>query len=426
MTHKTFKDLLIKGRGICVLEVKRDPARYFADLLWACSHELAFDAQCEGSRAWYVYQMICCYPDKSSFLNTLIRNLDNCRSNGGWKLQYLSEILMHFVRDGDREAEAALWRKYDQLYEVLRSKKRLPDRYFAERDDFSMLCVNLGENRNAMVRIAEDIGRLYRENSIYDGWAFDWLYAENGKRYLKTLERKAEKSENIAAYLRESRRTEEEELQEKKNRSPSPVVVGSRLKRAPLEEKLAYMERYLGEKEPEARAQALRPFTRCPYPGDISPVVEDMGSECTRLRLTAGLVLENIRSDQVRHLALDRLAEDPETWFPMLIRNYEDRDADFVTNFVQSMPMDHSSATYWHAVHLDVLKMADHGLKVPCQLLMHIYYSTYCSNCRCKALRQMGRRRMLTDEILEECLYDSQEQVRIYAKRIWNRRRIHK
>lgn len=191
MTKKEFRQMLLKGRGCCIQAVREAPERYHSEILWACSHEIAFDTQCEGSRAWYVYTMIECYEDKSPFLNALIGALDKSTSRNLWKMQYFAEVLMHFVLDGSGEAEAALWRKYEALYALLRSKKRQPRRYFSERDDFSALCIDLGQRRDAMVKIAEDIGRLYRENPIYNGWYFDWLYACNGKHILKTLEKKA-------------------------------------------------------------------------------------------------------------------------------------------------------------------------------------------------------------------------------------------
>ena len=423
MTKKEFRQFMLKGRGCCIQAVRRDPERYRSEVLWACRNEIAFDAQCEGSRAWYVYQMIDCFEDKTPFLHTLIAALDHSRSNYGWKVHYLGEMLVHFMLDGCTEAEEALWRKYEQLYAILRSKKRRPRGYFAEENDFSALCVDLGERREAMVKIAEDIGRLYREQSFYDGWSFDWLYAQNGERILKTLEKTAEKSENIAAYLQESKRVEEEELQNRENRRPSPIAEGKRLKQASREEQLEYMELYLREQEPEERTQALRVFTRCPYPGDISPVVADMESEDPHLRFVARLVLENVQSPQIRQMALDNLDADPDAWFPMVVRNCREEDAAFITTYVKNTPTDRECNTPWHGLHLDVLKMLDHGKKAPAELLLHIYETTYCSNCRQEALEQMGKRRMLTEEILEECLYDSLDKVRTYARRALNRRK---
>ena len=51
MTKKEFRQYMLKGRGCCVQAVSADPERWRSEVLWACGHEIAFDAQCEGSRA---------------------------------------------------------------------------------------------------------------------------------------------------------------------------------------------------------------------------------------------------------------------------------------------------------------------------------------------------------------------------------------
>lgn len=81
------------------------------------------------------------------------------------------------------------------------NKKRLPQEMFPQRDDFSMLCQVLCENKTDMIKIAEDIGELYRKKTFYDGYDFDWLFETKAKRYMRTLTKEAEKSANIAEYL---------------------------------------------------------------------------------------------------------------------------------------------------------------------------------------------------------------------------------
>lgn len=411
--------MLLKGRGCCIQAVRSDPERYHSELLWACGHELAFDAQCEGSRAWYVYTMIEYYEDRMPFLYALINALDKSRSTGGWKLQYIAEVLMHFVLDGSVEAEDALWRKYEQLYAILCSKKRRPRRYFSERDDFAALCIDMGERKQAMIRIAKDIGKLYRESSIYDGWDFDWLYQQNGKKYLSTLQKLAGKSENIAAYLRVSEAWEEEERKIWENRPNSEKTLSIRLRSEGNPDLVwEYVERYLRETEPEDRARVLRSFGRCPYPGDPDPLLADALSENEELRFAALRALEELRHPKVRQFALDHMQEAPEDYFPLLVRNYEDTDESFVTDLLQSTPTDHACTTSWHALHLDILNMEDSGLVVPEGLLFHIYETTYCSCCRSHALRQLGARRLIPREILEEAAWDSNADVRNYARKL--------
>ena len=65
MTKKEFKYRMERGLGSCIVELKRTPdkARYKDIIIWGCKHVLAYDAQCEGTRSRYLYQMIELYED---------------------------------------------------------------------------------------------------------------------------------------------------------------------------------------------------------------------------------------------------------------------------------------------------------------------------------------------------------------------------
>ena len=54
----------------------------------------------------------------------------------------------------------------------------------------------------------------------------------------------------------------------------------------------------------------------------------------------------------------------------------------------------------------------DGGMK---HLLPLLYEHTPCSCCRESVLRSMAKHRMLTEEILKECLYDSSYEIRRFA-----------
>ena len=55
-------------------------------------------------------------------------------------------------------------------------------------------------------------------------------------------------------------------------------------------------------------------------------------------------------------------------------------------------------------------------------LLRYLYEVTFCSECRRYNLQAMVARRMLTDDLLRECLYDCNEDTRRYAARLLRRR----
>jgi len=426
MTQKQFKDALLRGQGRCVYAAQADPEKYFSQVLWACDHEIAFDAQCEGTRSGFVYRLIRCYEDRSPFFRAVLAAFRKTTSTSGWRMLYLAELLSFFAGDGEETAEQALWQKYQELYGLLYARKRARSGIFPERDDFSMLCLILGQRNAAMVRIAEDIGRLYREKPFYDGWDFDWLYATCAKRHMRALKKQALVSENIAAYLRAGQAADENAAQSRSGKALSELsglALSLKLSRTGDPDTVRqHAEAYLAQTAPEARAKALEVFIICPFPLDPQPIIEDADSPIEDLRSAAWRALEKIRHPAVRSFAMERLQRDKENALPLFIVNYRPQDAAQLTALVKSIPVDRRGDALWHGIQMDVLHMADHRIKAPAELLRFTYETTYCSCCRHTAVQQMGKRRLLTDALLRECLHDSNDEIRNYAKQALRRR----
>lgn len=428
MTQKQFKEGLLRGQGRCIQAAQADPDKYYNLILWACHHELSFDPQCEGTRTWYVYQLINCFQDKIPFLKATIRNFDNTKSDGRWKMLYLAELLYHFSCDGEDAAEKALWRKYEKLYVNLMARKRRPSGLFHERDDYEMLCQVLVEDKVVFIKIAEDIGKLFLERSFYDGFDFNWLYGSKGKQYLSALKKQAKKSEYIAKYLSIGQEYEQECEASRENRteniSKKGIALSRWLKReADQDTVLYYVQAYIEQSDFEARAEALTAFCRCPYPENPLPIIEDTKSGCENLKEVAWQALENIRHPMVREYAIQNLQNDPKTVLPVFVKNYQEQDATLLESLVKSVYVEFDDTTGWHGIHLDVLGMVNDGLKAPATLIQHIYENSYCSCCRERAFLQMRKRRMLTNEILEECLLDSNDDIRTYANQCLKKRK---
>ena len=90
-----------------------------------------------------------------------------------------------------------------------------------------------------------------------------------------------------------------------------------------------------------------------------------------------------------------------------------------LVRLVKSIPVTYDDREDWHGVYstvLDLLKTK--GIKAaPKELLPYIYEHTLCSMCREYIVREMGRRHMVTEELLRECLYDSNYEIRSYARK---------
>lgn len=417
MTTTQFHNALLQGRGSCILAVREDPEAYRSEILWACRELTSFDTQCEGSKAWFIRELVRCYDDPTPFVGAACDALMSCPSDGSWHVFCLMELLEWFYRDGHTAAWEALLRKYRQLYhEMLHIGPPEDCCYWAARDDYERLCVILSWCQTHFLEIAHDIGRLSLETEWLKEWEFDWLY-HKGRRYLRSLTKAAEKDPCLAEYLR-VHETAYQEFQSQRTNRPRKRLPW---KCADPERLNAAMDRYLTAETPEDRAKALDAFHWTAYPGDPAPILADAQSDNERLRNAAWLTLAQIRHPAVRKFALANL-DTEEDAFPIFVTNYEKRDEERLMGHLRSQTVDFACTTWWHRDQLDVLRMDERRPLAPRAALQFIFDTTYCSCCRYDALQQMGRRRMLTDELLEECRFDSNDEIRSYARRALRRR----
>lgn len=460
MTKKAFREAMARGLGRCVLELDHaeDVERYREIVMWGCTHDLSFDAQCEGTRAWYLRELIRRFCDETPFLDGVIRKFSGYRSNGGWEFSQYCELLALFAQEGNGQASAALWEKYEVLYGKLKSKrKRRKNGTFPERDDFEVLCIELIDAAayplETYLKIAEDIGVLLSESPLRDVLLFDYLFVHCEQTYGKArvhnaLKKKAKVPPALDRYFckmsawndnisgkacRHSmpQTTEEilkafDEEQENEKESGGPIQIRrirTWIKKAGNTEVLSILaHRYLSEEDASKRTEILQVFGKdCPFPLSPEPLIRDAGSKDEALREAAFYALCYVRDEKVRRFALE-LAERGEYTAEaviLLANHYRKEDRELFVGLVKSIPVTYHDKAGWHGAYsavLDLLKTKNNG-PAPKELLPYLYEHTLCSFCREYIVKEMGRRRMLTDEILRECLYDSNDEVRRYAKR---------
>lgn len=427
MTKKEFKEAMLRGLGRCVRAVEQEPERYRALVLWACQRDISYDTQCEGTRAWYVYTMVSAYGDKEPFIRAAADALRKYRANDGWGVQYLSELLMLFTLDGSDIARQALEEKYQQLLTAMHTRQRRPNRVFHERSDLEQLGLTLSVDSASFLRVAADFGRLYRQKKYMVSGDFDWFFAAKGTRYKRELLSAAKKDENIACFLQReqdcvaAREASWEQRKVLPIEKRSVVALSRWLAREGNPETVErYALAYRNERQPDLRAQALKVFFWCPYPDDPVLLIEDTRSDCAELRDAAWRALEGLRHPAVRMFALQNAnmgINTPEN-FGLLVSNYQPEDGKLLEKLLREM----IAAKDWDSVHwagLDVYRAfyKGSGIPHPKHLLPALYEYNPCSCCRESALTYMSKHRMLTEEILEECLYDSNDEIRTYAEK---------
>jgi hypothetical protein len=429
MTKKEFKEAMLRGLGRCVIAVRQEPEKYRDLVLWACKRNFAYDAQSEGTRSWYTYTMAKAYPDKETFISATAEALRKYRPNGSWDLLHLSEVLMFFAMDGYESARNALEEKYQEVLAGMFARKRRPNRVFHELSDLEQLGLVLAVESKTFLRIAGDFGRLYREKKYMCDGDFAWFFSSKGGQYRRTMEAAARKDKNVACFIKREQADidAQERFRQQRTEKPEENLTRFRLsrwlaKKADSETVERYARAYQMQTEPEARAKALEAFAWCPYPGNPQPVIEDTRSACEALSRTAWQALENLRHPAIRDFAHDNNAKGNRTVenFSLLVTNYIPEDAMLLESLLKEL----IAKKNWdeiHAAGMDVYRAfrVDSVIPHPQHLLPLLYEYNPCSYCRESALVYMSKHRMLTKEVLEECQYDSNYDIRrMAAKRL--------
>lgn len=455
----------MRGLGRCVLELDHteDVEKYREIVMWGCTRDFSYDAQCEGTRAWYMRELIRRFPDEKPFVDMVIRKLTQYRSRAGWDFSHYCELLGRFAREGNRQALTALWRKYGELYEILKNKKkRRQNGTLPERDDFEVLCIELidiaAHPLETYIKIAEDIGALMLKKSALEPGPFDFLSSHCEQTYgkgkvRKMLEKRAESSPAMKRYLSDGLAWNSEMLVGK-HRQPIPQTTEEMLKIFDEEQKKeqesggsgwnvrrlgfrvrawvkktgntevlsVLAQRYLAEQNPLERARLLFIFGQgCSFPMSPEPLIRDARTGDEILKEAAFYALDYVRHEKVRQFALE-LAEREECVseaVSLLANHYQREDREMFVKLVKSIPVSYDDKADWHGAYSAVRSLlGTKGVKdAPKELLPYLYEHTLCSFCREYIVKEMGRRRMVTEELLQECLYDSNHEIRGYAQR---------
>ena len=478
MTKKEFKRAMLCGLGRCMqtLDTEEDIEKYREIILWGCTHEIFYDAQCEGTKSKYLYEMVKYYPDVSPFIEAVIDCARQQMAKNSWLFFQCCEFLGFFGADGDKRARQALYALYEELYQILMHKrKRTKYGLLPEKDNFEQLCiaiVNMESTKEDCIRvyckIVEDIGALIRNSSMIDPWSFAWFQScwegEFGeKRLHNILAKRAGKSEAVRYYVTAvQQRQKEMENRDADRRKMSetakdiydklaqggrvgydvPILIVRLLTNSGQEQELKELAKYhKREKDVEIRAQLTRLLAReeSAYLLDIDILLADCRSNYKLLQEYAFLALSYIRHQKVREYAFELLGDvkDPvnilkkaaeleyfESVFVMLIYNYEKEDAVWFTEAVKAIPVLRRETVNWHFIYMELRHIFENKNvdSPPKEILCHMYEHSQCACCREFIVRELSGRRMLTGELLQECLYDSNSDIREFAEKKWKKR----
>ena len=460
MTHKQFRHDLRRGLGSCPLALERcgNLEQYRDDVLWGVRYALAYDAQCEGTRAPYLFDMIERFDDWSQFRDLAAETARRSVNAGGRRFDHCAELLALMCGAGYAPARESLNDLYECRLSVLRRGRPTKCGVWPAMEQFDRLCVYIlrqalqtQTEREAFFLRVEDDGRKLRRHrggSFPHGdmdW-FEYQAAETlGKERVKALlaeqngasiaPRRSEEAELVAqkgleALRRLTQEADEETAQSLYDRLCSGEEPGELIslfllqhvnKRQGRGEVVKLTHLYAQEERENIRRLILLFFRTkngfSAFEDDgIDRLLQDAENENAALREEALRVLDEVRSDRVRDYAerrLERNPKDEDARF-MLMTNFCPGDGKRLVSLVKSFPRDKHNL-FMSACDL-IKSDGEADRELSAALLPYMLREGYCSRCRLTILELMQSRALLTPEIIEACRYDCNSDVREFAE----------
>lgn len=430
-----FKRALQCGLGRCALALQQPDVReaYREIVLWGCLHSTAYDPQCEGTRADYLYTLVRMYDDDAYFLTPLLARFTQYKQADSWTFLQFCELLTCFAKDGHTAARDALNAKYAAFYDALCKTRHINQ---ALSDNFEALCVartSLG-GIDAFLDISQALLALYARNPRYVPTDFRWFFDNAAHKFGARHIRHALCGKQATPALRALYHT----LYDKPVPQPAsqPVLpptaddyLTALAQSGTISPALRVRFRYraddatrtqlanalLAQTDPAKRAALLTLFRSTPFPLPCAPLLADAQADHPQLRDAAREALTQCRDAAVRDFALTLLAAQPTNSdaLCMHLTNYRPADKALLLTALAALPVNKSDSG-WHAVVLHICAQfrAGNPARLPREVLCFVYERSLCSCCRASAVHFLGKRGWLTPEMLDECRHDSSEEIR--------------
>ena len=448
MTEKNFKQALRRGLGSAIIELKTNENRLkYRDIIkYYCLRDISYDWQSEGSKGNYLYSAICALGEKDYFEQIIIdKFLSQCQDK---LFCQLKDILLCYIYDGSRSARTALFEKYD--YFAAKNGK-LTKSFTIDVDEgfqWECLVVDLIDLTGFAIfkRYAVDIGNILpknpnKRNNLYYNWFI--FSAENkfGKEKIRVFfDNEYNKSETIKALVDTIKAEELSREQNKQEKIDLKIVLETAkesvsaeypfgkmfkcrrrfMKNATESEIMDLVNAVICEKDETVKASLLVMFRDTPFPLGITPLIEYAQSDNKYLSETAIDCLEEFKDKRIHDLAMQLLKTKGLDSFALdlLRKNYKKSDDNVIYALLKK------STSIPHYVQMSIQSIYRHHRSANAfPSLYLVYQKGECSFCRNGIVEAMNHCGVLSDEILEECLYDSYNKTRRFAKRIIKKRK---
>lgn len=473
-----FFRLMCCGHGRCVSMLQENLQLYYEAVMYGCLNDISYDIQCEGSRGNYMYILASLYKDSLRFLDAAICKLQSGKADEDWNtLCHLCDFIVNYAYNGEKTADNALEEGYNRLLEqIMTTRASKKHKKFVESFEYIIIVLMQRKNFDRLEAIIKDIGAYFirRKHAAAVELQSDflWFFQCAKEKYGEGFTQKLDASKpEIQKFIRvmKAKKTYVYPAQMVPNideicqkASGGNLYIYDKIRfgrKASAEEKYRLAEIALSEQDKEKKAALLSMFASKYniFPLDPKPLIKYAVSDNSKLKEAAFSALVYVKSDLVHNFAiqlLDNIMQKNEcetsavpkhvgnysiiksSFFEkkeienrfqtakteinldalyMLITNYTETDFDLLIHALALLEIDFENESGWHSIVSYILDKAPNSF-LPDKALYFIYEKSFCSCCRKEAVEQMHHRGILTKELLKECCFDCNEEVRNIGK----------
>ncbi len=403
-----------RGTGEAVLILKKNPRLDFSSLIIkAAKANLSYDPQSEGSRAWYVFELIKLAPQKKKIRTAILKNLAT-EKDDTWDLQQLFDLAAYFARQGDAEAREAIYKRYRG--KKIRFSDWLGERAIIELDGIEGLKFIAVRRGKAGLKNPD----IYGDRELIS--QFKELHP--GLRVMRELQKAAKTNKWIQAYIESANQPKTPKIKSPRYNYDMVNQKIEELKVVPLgpahAKKLSkrvltrLADDFLKETNRLKQEKYLRIFQYVPFPyhyQSILKLAKAPQRKNDRLVEFACASLQFFTSDEIRTYTLQKLQKTrhPEDYLSLLVANYRDGDAKLLSTIAKKSK-DPDRA---HDLAYSYIPIYEKNKTKEClEPLMAIYDSMTCGIHRKGLISIMWENKVLPKKILKEIEFDSFDSTR--------------
>ena len=417
----SFKQNMLRGLGKCHIDILKSNNKeiFREDILYGALNSISYDVFFEGTKCWYIYDLILGMQDNDYFENKIIEKLEKSKKLSIRTFNHLTDLLDQFAYDGSSRAKTVL----EEQYQLLLNKKRFSS------DDYEKLC-NLIRIFNDLYgnkkidNVLDDVYRYKLTHKSFDVtnlwfiqsmvFNLDEVFISKIKDYFPEFDFEYNKN-NIPIRL------ENVGMDDIRNSNIEDLSLCVRcLDKSYHNELIDYLLEINGKEKSIIIVKNLKISNKL-FNEKIDQLLElikkyDLQHQAYFLDFLARHKSKKLRS--LAYKLIDNLTF-KEHGIDLLIANHSKEDIEYLYSYFKSVSFNFNGHKS-HEYVSNIIKYFNNGGKDEKikSLLIYYYENNYCSYCRKEIVDIMKKFNLLTDEIITEMKYDCNYDIRKMAKKM--------